>query len=540
MADSDFDMPALMQEASAQAARITGINNQIQALMPTTEAVDNMVSAILSGTDRNGDTPYSLQTRELGALEAQQKKQEFYKQLGKGQGYAKVATDLSTQFYQAMEEAKVTAQSVADRKAVGLFDNPLAWAINQVILPDEEAALSGQLSLAKVSADQLSTLTKMSDDEARIENEFATKLTAASIDSKVKGLAANLQVEAMKSDMAAKAQNVHTLAAVMNAQGEQLRNIKYVIDAKHSAASLAFAEKNYQIRSEEFAAWKKENADKQEFADQMTQFHTIGADILGKPKLTTNKIQMLLKMGGTAAAEAQALIDLGFQNLNQGEAKLGVTPIQVVDVLQKTKGQIPDHFSKLVEYGFATVNNRAKSPTDPLDTKNPAAVSQVFNEAVKAKALEYQSNIDYRDQTNPYILPPPKILADNPDISSTRFYQKVLAPLVANGALDTSDPNKIVALGLEAVKNGTITYKDLSEGVTTYYDTGRIINAVGRNFYKHAIPVQPGYKTQLEIPSIFGESAFKPRASVDLADLVSFNSYLSKVRSSPGGLVQGY
>ena len=498
MADTDFDVSALVTESMRHASVVTNLQNQIRDLIPTSDSVDQLVAAVAGGTDRNGDTPLSLQTKELGALEAQQRKQAFYNQIGNGQGYAKVATDLSTQFYNAMESAKETAQSVAERKSVGLLDNPLAWAINRVILPDEEAALSGQLTVAKVSSDQLQTLTKMADDDARVENEFATKLTAAAVDSKVQGLVNNLKAQALQTRMTANAQNVHTLAAVMQADGEQLRNIKFVIEARNSAEHLELSKKEFQIRSEQFEAWKKENAEKQDFAEQMTQMYNIGADITGKPMLTSNKVQTMFKMGGTAAQEAQALVELGMQNLNQGNVKLGVTPATAVTALQGIKQQAPEAIQPLYSYGFATVKARENNPTNPLDTKNPAARDAAFNEAVKTKALEYQANVDYKDKNNPYILPSPKILGQNPEIASTVFYQKVIAPLVATDALTTSDPQKLVPLGLEAVKNGTIKPKDWIDGITTYYGTGAVINNVGREFHKYAVPEQTTYNTTLK------------------------------------------
>jgi hypothetical protein len=544
MAESDFDMNAVVTEAMRHADVTSRINEQIKSLMPTSEDVDSTVQYILGGTDKNGDTALSLQTKELGELEAQQRKQAFYNQLGNGQGYAKIATDLSTQFYNTMESAKETAKSVAERKSVGLLDNPLAWAINRIILPDEEAELSGKLDQAKIASEQLQTLTKMSDDEARIENTFASKLTAASVDSKVQGLANDLNAKAAQTRLQANAQNVHTLNAIMQADGQQLQNMKYVMDVRISEAHLALSQKEFAIRSQQFAAWQEDRAENKDFAEQMTQLYNIGADAMGRPQLTSNKVQLAIKMGGQVAQEAQTLVELGAQNLNNGAFKLGATPAGVLDTVQKTRSKLPEDVESVYKYAMSVVKN-----TPGLDHKNPAAVNAAVNEAVKAKSAEYLSNVDYRDQTSPYILPPPKTLGTQAEINKTALYQKVLAPLVATESLTTSDPDKIVQLGLKAVENGTITPKEFMTGVTTYYDTGRAVNNIGRDLIRYGIPEQKDVRASLKSFESVGASplnTLNPFSTyttkvVSVSNPVEFNNWAVKQLSAmTGKKVEGY
>jgi hypothetical protein len=298
------------------------------------------------------------------------------------------------------------------------------------------------------------------------------------------------------------------------------------------------AEQEYQMNREKFSEWKKENAEKAEFASQMTDWYNIGADISGKPKLTTDKIAMMLKFPGPQAKEAQTLMELGFQNLNSGFVKFGASPAAVVELTQNIKAKLPEHLTPIYSAAFEAMRSPEIQAT--IDPKNPAAVSAKFNEIVKLKASQYQAGVDYKDNTNPYILPSPKIVGQNPEVGSTRLWQNVIAPAVAAGTLDTSDPNKVIALGLEAMKSGKIGLKELAYGIQTYYSVGKDINNVGRDFYRYAIPEQVDYKAKVELPSVFGQNVFMNKITVDLNDPVMVNNYLVQVIGSPAGILKGY
>jgi hypothetical protein len=104
-------------------------------------------------------------------------------------------------------------------------------------------------------------------------------------------------------------------------------------------------------------------------------------------------------------------------------------------------------------------------------------------------------------------------LAGNKAVSDTTLFKVALAPLIAAG-LDDSSPDKVIAAGEAAVKAGTLTAKELVDGVTTVYQNAVIYNNLRRNYAGFGLPVQKSY--QAPVNTQVNSMLFPSSTTVDL------------------------
>ena len=184
---SDFSLAGIMQSASSVLSTLRDSTATLEALSREgTTVSEAMAKAVAAGTDANGDTALSLETRKLGELEAQQKKSEFYAAIGMdAQGQAKISNQLATAFKENVQRSLETAQSIRERESVGLLDNPLAWIVNQLILPDERNALDANMQEGNVIKASMNQLNNALQQTAQSEAAYAKTISAVSVDSQV-------------------------------------------------------------------------------------------------------------------------------------------------------------------------------------------------------------------------------------------------------------------------------------------------------------------------------------------------------------------
>lgn len=531
---ADFNIADLIAAAGQQSALINSTNSKLSAISDQTGTLaDSIVAAMSTGTDGRGNTALSAQTELLGKLDAQQRKQEFRAAIGDDPTTAAmISTQLASTYTQALQKGLQQQQAVAEKEQVGLFDNPIQFLWNQVTLPDERNAANATLGVAKTAATGLQTVNTLMDERSKLENEYAITLSKASIDSQVQGIKSDITARAAQTSMQALQSQAHMLSTVMQAGEVQVQNITQVLSAKNQAAHLAISQGEYAMQKQKFNEWMTENQEKKEFASQLTSWYNAGASTVGREPLTTDKVQLLLKSGGSIAKEAAAYIEAGYNSLSAKTQKLGNTPSYVAEFLETTRNTVPssaEYAGKIFQAGRDAVRNEVSAGR--LKENNKEGAAQLFDKAVYAKLAEYQNGIKYSDASNPYILPPPSILKESPDIAQSSLFTKVIAP----NNIPDSDPNKIISAGIQAYLEGKISYRDFSNGVGLYYSKGMLANNVFRQFDKFGMPTQTKYIASLKVPSGMSSdvASWNPFSSytdikVDLTDPVARNNFLTR------------
>jgi len=464
---------------------------------------DDMLSAVMSGTDSQGDTVLSKQAKVLGELETQNKKADFYQAIGmNGEGVGKISNELATRYTESLHKALELSDSVKQRKSVGFLDNPLAYLWNQMVLPDEEQALSGAVNDAKLASDGMQAVNQMAQQTAKTEKDYEQSLTVASAQSQVEATSANIRAQADQVRLKAAQSNAQNVQAVMSANAQQLQFLHMGVSAQQSARQLALSEEANSRSAAQFSEWKKQTELTEQATRDSIDYINLGADIAGKPRIDNLKLATVLKTKGAAGLpqEMQALLEIGFNSAGTGKAQLGGTGTSAVQVAQILKLQVPEQISSL--YNTATGLVRGEITAGKLDPKNKSAVEAATSQYMAATLAKYGKSVDSRDETNPLLLPSSKTLATSTAVQQTALYRKVLEPEITVGKLATRDVGVILQKGLAAVSAGTLTLNELSSGLDTYVTAGVHANLQQGQFEKFGFtPQVTSYNAQIQVPA---------------------------------------
>jgi hypothetical protein len=534
----DFDLGSLLTAATSQMAMTADTVNKLQTIGGQEQ---NLYDAMVQSTLAT-DTSLVTQTAELGKLEAQKKKTEFYEAIGMGgAGAAKISNQLAERYTQSLRDSLELSSSIKQRESVGLLDNPLEYLWNQIILPDERNALNAAVTDAKVASDGLSKINEMAQSTAQTENAFAQTTSLAAAEQQAKAVRAATELRAKSLELQATQAQAHNVVAVANANSQQLQTISQVISARNQATHTALAIESAGRERARFQEWQQDKAETEAYAADMLKYVNAGARIAGRPEWESSKILATIK-GKAApgvAQEVQALAELGYVNASTGLSQLGQTPSQALAAAAQIKVPVTSQVDEL--RGIAGARLKAMEGT--LDTKNRAVVEAEFNKQVRIASLEKQNGIDPKDATNPYLIPSTKVMAELVGVKQTKLFQEVLAVEVGAGKLDTTDPAILINKGLEAVKSGKMTLGQLSQDLVTYYSAGSAYNSVKGQFNRFGIPEQVGYKAKIKASgealaptdTISGalrlDNIFtgKRTATRDLTDIVQVNELLVRI-----------
>jgi hypothetical protein len=542
----DFSIQGLMQAAKQQGQLADTTNKQLTDISSMmTDAANSIMSAIGQATDGGGNTPLSLETKLLGEQQAQQAKQDFRKAIGDDpETSAKLSNILATTYAETTRKAQEQQAAITQKEQVGLFDDPLQFLVNYVTLPDERNALKATQDQASSAATALRTMNAMMDERNKIENDYSIKLTDASIASQVQGLKANLDVMAGQTKMQTLSNQAHLLTTIMNAGEEQVKNISNVISARNQAAHLALAEESAAQNRVRFNAWLEDYKDDKVAQQEQFEMYNRGAAISGKPPAANaQELQRLLKKSGQdVSAKTQAIMEIGFNNALDGTSALGATPADAAVTIQKLGIRLPSEQNYAANVFNSALEAMKKDPTT-ANIKDPKQYNAVFNKKVQEIFASYSQNLNFEDPTNPLTPPSVKFMGENSSFGKTPLFQKVLGPQ----QVDTANPQKIMDIGLQAVKDKKLTVPELVSGYTQYYNQALSANSVNRGFNKFGFAFDPkAVSSKLELhpaPSqimydnkglavkggvvgtLFGRN---PTLAVNLGDETSVTNYIAR------------
>lgn len=515
----------------ATMAALTGLTQQ------GVDAGNALVEAVTAGTDSRGDTALSLETRKLGELEAQNKNAEFYAALGMDlPGQAKLSTSLAAAFQANTRQALEQAQSIQDREAVTLLDNPLGHIWNQLILPDEKNALEATMKTGEVIKSSMNQLNKALDENARSETQYAKKLTTASVDSQVQGLKADIDAKAAQARMHAIQQNSHDLVTVLAADKQKLDTISQIVQMRNSDEHLALSREAAAQGRVKFDQWQSDQRDTEDYINEMYTLANDTAKRLGKPELTRKEVALALKgkaqpgMQQTIQAYAQA----GYINKDSGALGIayGETPTAALDFSVATRTPLPAGVSDIYASANAKLQKALEAPGSKLDKKNKPLMDAEYNKYVLQEVTQLQANIDSRDGTNPYRIPDLKVIAASEAVKNTSLFKNVLSVEVAAGGLSASDPDTIVAKGMVGVAQGKLTLGQLAQDITTFYKAGVQANNAEKQFSRYGMAEQSSYKTKVAGAGSMTLFSTPDKVTIDMTDLTQVNSLLAKLAAS--------
>jgi hypothetical protein len=488
------------QEAQDASTKVSNIFSEISA------ASSDLMDTILGTRDSRGDTALSLETRELGALEAQNKKSQTYLQVGMGgEGSAKISNQLAEVLRTSVLERNAAAQEVADKKSVGLFDNPIEFLVNQFTLPDSEDKLEAANVKVSAAADSMGKINSFLQQTAQTENEYATTRTAASIQSQTSALQNELKVKSLSANIEALRLNAQGVESVFKLNSVQLDNAVKQFTVQAQQESLAYQREAragmaqqrqlntmlLQEKLDQIQDVKEGNAIKAQYVQYAMIKSGVPEDkaIL---EVNANNVDRLLKLPGEVGKKYQLLMEMGSSAAaNQGVITLGDNPVEVLTStarlgLRRTPEQ--EQVYNIVKSAYeqsAAVNKDKKTLPATAETRLSEIVTPML------------SNIKPADGTNPYNLPPLKVIAQSQGVQQTPWFKTVVAPQLAAANASNIDPSHLLDLTRAALSEGKINIEQAAQGINTYVAAGALLNNTKKEFVKFGMPSQTSYVTEV-------------------------------------------
>ena len=513
------DISALMQLIQGAASNSAANQKEIEAQVIASANIGEQRVALndAMGSKANDVTAQLLK----GQYEAQQASHQIADSVG---GVVDSPNSLLPMLAQTFRENTIRTNEL-DSKS--FFDNPLMWLPNQIEADATEAAATSAFnSMQKINAMVSSGAAAQKAIEQTItKDSMASALDVQSMQSKMDSLK-------LRSENADKF--IQGIKALESGDTRQIELAKAQVDAIHSEESLALqrehlamarvsAARDQEVRDAQLAhtrasteALNLQNQDRlaaQQGAEQELKIINLGLAKAGVPSnLPEDKsgLQQLsvMKQGSAGQRAIQGAIKIASAALAHPEYSppiYGSTPADAMRTAHDVGAANPTNPKELEAITF--VSNSLKDLNTPRGS-TPAVISKSdtpdeqaakLDQYVATRVAGMASNVESAGSI--YAAPKLGVFKSMGAVLKSPFYQKVLATQVAAGFGDSSI-SAVLELGKAEMKAGTISPKELADGITTLYSNAIHYNNFNGNFPGRGLPQQQGYN--VVVPNAHG------------------------------------
>lgn len=439
---------------------------------------------------------------------------------------------LTQDFRENTIAARQQQQSIAEKQQVGLFDDPLQYMVNYVLLPDEINAANATQAKADFAKSKIAEMQSLTTASAQAQNATARSLTNESLAASARVDIANSVMKLNEAKIASLGYDSEAIKAIeaSNAQALELGVKRAHLDmaaAQNARASEAHKFQMNHLKAQAAADEKK--ADKQV---ELLKVINQGAAVMGQKPIDQatfewwkndpkqrGKLEIYYEQGAAnlltgskvpGNSSGEAILNVlevdGLQGPQNKPAKqfLQSVALEVYNALGKPKTNTPEGKAAL-----------AKGIDDMLlgvkgDGKNRAKIGTLSQ---MANNVETPGNL-YKASDLPQ-------LANLPAVRNNPLYDSVIAPAVASGQKE-SNPERILALALAARNAGKITNNQLDLGIAEFYKAASAEAYTSRGLGKVGLPYYGSYVAQ--VPSAFSISS-EAKDKIDWARPESILSY---------------
>lgn len=465
MADSNAVLQAAEQRLGQNeqaTSNLTGIMTDVlQGLYGVADQTVSTGSRVQEGRTIY-TTPLQVQAENMAALEAQNRTQEFAKQIGISPDFA---ADIQMQLAKQIEEATRSAMSqqqvVREMDNVGLFDDPLQYMVNQVLRPGEVRKLNASLGIVQNNQAQLSAINQATQQTALTANAIKSDITAATLDEQIKAAQSELAVKKMTLRANADLQSAHTLKDIYQMQGDRFNIMKDIWQIQRSDEQMAMQRDAHALsRKQASLALEKYQDEKDRIAYITDTINQAEIRQYGKAITTPNEVKFNWGNNSEISKRQQKFFDIGTGIKNGLEVTAGDNLIERVQFLQNTPMR-PGTSQNALKVASLMQQSVAKAMED-----NKGAKPEVINtEAQKIFDKQFENwrlRVDPKDQTNPFSLVSLGTLDISPQMKVNPAYQYFRSVVKAE---EPTDINKILHTVLPAVKERKVSIDALVKAV---------------------------------------------------------------------------
>lgn len=424
-----------------------------------------------------------------------------------------VLSGMTAELREAQGERIKAAQVIAQKKSVGLFDDPLQYFMNHLTINDDIDKYNGANAVIEARSQDIKTLNQLTQETAQTQVALKHSVTQASVDAAARVAAIDARVQANQQSIQSWIYGSEGVKAALTAAGEQLQGAQAIFSVQHTEESMAMQRAQFAQSQAEWADRREKLSLAKEGDEQVLKLINVGRVNRGAAPLDSLASRQLLALksstgslpamyaddylaGERTATTGVRVVAAGPAQLLQRAETQGVqfTPAQapIVSLLTQAK----DAAHKSFEPGMA--NAGAK--------KTPQALAEALDQTVRTDLATYSKKIVAGDSSNPYNLGDIGEVIKSPLASGTLqklpTVQKVLGPLMAAGKT-FSDPREVVAAVTNAAAKGEIKLEQAAKDLSEIYRRGVLVNNATKNFEGFGLTPQSSYNAPIGASSTF-------------------------------------
>lgn len=455
---------------------------------------------------------------------------------------------LSDNILDLMSQRDAVSKTIQQKKAVGLFDDPLQWIFNQVTISDDLEKHAGIEARLDEQGKNLSTLNTLTQQTIQTQNALTAPITEAGMVAANKNVIAAATLQATASQRAALASNASGITAALNVSKEVLASQFQALNAQNTQTNIGLAQAHLALDQQRFdwqkdekkiadAARNKQTSVENYMMEQVNQ----GLVLMGMQPIPADSpragaIMMNLKSGSPSAALFAEAFNVATRSEAAGAKIFAGNPAQAIELLDRVPvpmngAQVP--VKNILNSAVQQVKDAATAGGGTINLKDPAVRAQALNNAATKILIDQNKKVLVGDSDNVFNIPPiAAIIAASPEAQKLPIVEKVIAPAIAAGTV-LSDPNQVFALTVAALASKKITYPEALE-LTSLYQRGVKVNLEARELQAFGLnlePKKPGDPSlfSYNVPIQVSNSGSKQVVDLTKPDLLgrALNKYLA-------------
>lgn len=407
-------------------------------------------------SDSKGVTPLEAKTKGLADLEALNRTQEIGKALGLNPDLAAdMQVQLATRRTEALKQTLAQQDKVAGMQSVGLFDDPLQFLVNQVMIPDEINKLNASKSIVDMASQQIDQIAADTTAAAQTSKLIASHTTQALVDDQIAAVEADIRGKKLAIGVQGGLALSHAVKDLNSLQSDQLNIRHSMLQAQNSAESLQM-QREARVQSTQL-----HNLQLQKYEDEnQRQAHiekTINEARMREGKPTVSK-EMFKNIWGTNTAVGKELLG----DYERGAAYIQGMPVTAAETISGRNAVIatlpPSDKYTDASKTLATAQSQAVAEAmEKFKGQKPEVIDAEAAKIFQTKMVNWQRKVDPKDQTNPFSVLPTGALDSSAAIASNKAWQLYRGTNTDNKPFDTND---FLWNAVANVKAGKLDYKD--------------------------------------------------------------------------------
>jgi hypothetical protein len=445
------------------------------------------------------------------------------------------------------------AATIAEKDAVGLFDNPIQHIINGFTINKDILRHNNANRSYKEASAEIETLNTQTQSTIVTQRQLAAGTTQASAIAAADLAAGEFTFKANQAKIAGFQYNVEGIEAAAKTGKDVYDNmysgltaIKVEQGMRIQAAQLSISQAHLQETLKNGALQRTltnmtidEHKDAQAAGETLIKSINLGRAARGAEPLddANMKTALLYFKTGRGAANDVMQNDLITGQLSEmsGKAVISTSPTGFATLRAKN---IPVNLTPAQQVVGNLIGNAVESLGNPNSSnqdqatvearqnlaklagiKDPkelaTAKANILNNYTAGVFVKKSNEIIPGDESNPFNIGSINALAEiSPTVANLPLYQKVFAAQ-AKAGVQLTDPDKIFNDTVKAMVNKTITYKE-ALGITTMFHVGVNTNIAARNMTGIAgIAPTLSYRSKVSVGNAYGNTQIMDYTKAD-------------------------